>query len=277
MGLRIKTNIASEAVQTNLKAVSTKTDAALQKLSSGKRINKASDDAAGLAIATNLNAQTKGLRQAVRNANDGAAMVQVAEGGLSEVGNILVRLRELTTQAASDTVGEQERGFLDKEYQNLLAEADRIAESTTFGKQQLLNGSGPDEMDFQVGINSDENNQISYESSATDARISTLGVDGTGISDKDGALDAIDSIDEALNTVSSYRANLGAVQSRLQMTVSNLETQTLNQENARSVIEDADVAAASAELASASVIKAAGIATLSQTNNLPNSTLRLIG
>ncbi len=277
MGLRIKTNIASEAVQTNLKAVSQKADSALQKLSSGKRITKASDDAAGLAIATNLNAQTKGLRQAVRNANDGTSMVQVAEGGLNEVSNILVRLRELTVQSASDTVGEQERGFLDKEYQNLLSEVDRIAESTTFGNQGLLNGSGPDEMEFQVGIRSGDSNQISYESSATDARSSTLGVDGTGVADKDDALDAIDSIDNALNTVSSYRANLGAVQSRLQSTVSNLETQALNQENARSVIEDADVAAASAELASASVIKAAGIATLSQTNNLPNSTLRLIG
>lgn len=277
MGLRIKTNIASEAVQTNLKAVSQKADSALQQLSSGKRITKASDDAAGLAIATNLNAQTKGLRQAVRNANDGASMVQVAEGGLNEVGNILVRLRELTVQSASDTVGEQERGFLDKEYQNLLSEVDRIAESTTFGKQGLLNGSGPDQMDFQVGIQSDKSNQIGFESSATDARASTLGVDGTGVADKDDALDAIESIDGAINTVSSYRANLGAVQSRLQSTVSNLETQALNQDNARSVIEDADVAAASAELASASVIKAAGIATLSQTNNLPNSTLRLIG
>lgn len=277
MGLRIKTNIASEAVQTNLKAVSQKADSALQQLSSGKRITKAADDAAGLAIATNLNAQTKGLRQAVRNANDGAAMVQVAEGGLNEVGNILVRLRELTVQAASDTVGDTERGFLDKEYQNLLQEVDRIAESTTFGKTNLLNGEGPDQMDFQVGINSGEFNQISYDSSATDAKASTLGVSGTGVSYKDDALDAIDSIDSAIQQVSGYRANLGAVQSRLQTSVSNIETQVLNQENARSGIEDADIAKASADLASASVIKAAGIATLSQTNNLPNASLRLIG
>ena len=119
MGLRISTNIASQSVQKNLKEVSTKGDSELEKLSSGKRITKSADDAAGLAIATNLEAQTKGLRQATRNANDGISLVQTAEGGMNEVSNILVRLRELTVQAASDTVGDSERGFLNKEYQNL--------------------------------------------------------------------------------------------------------------------------------------------------------------
>jgi flagellin len=277
MGLRISTNIASQTVQKNLKEVSNKGDASLEKLSSGKRITKSADDAAGLAIATNLEAQTKGLRQATRNANDGVSLVQTAEGGLNEVSNILVRMRELTIQAASDTVGENERGFLNKEYQNLVTEVDRISEATTFNGTQLLNGEGAGTLDFQVGAFAGEQNKIAFDSSATNASTSSIGISGTGIEDKSEALGSIEVIDEAINLVSGQRANLGAIQSRLQSTVSNLEIQTINQDNARSVIQDVDVAAESAKLASNQIVKNAGVTTLAQANQIPNSALRLLG
>lgn len=278
MGLRIATNIASQSVQKNLREVSAKGDADLSRLSSGKRITKSADDAAGMAIATKLEAQTRGLRQATRNANDGISLVQTAEGGLTEVSNILVRLRELSVQAASDTVGDSERGLLDKEYQQLVTEVDRIAASTTFNGTVLLNGdSGNGSLDFHVGAFAGEQNQITFDADATDSSSGSIGVEGTGVSSKDDASSSIADIDGAIDNVSGLRANLGSIQSRLQSTVSNLEVQTINQDNARSVIQDVDVAESSARLASNNVIKAAGISTLAQANNLPNSALRLLG
>jgi flagellin len=277
MGLRIATNIASQNVQKNLKETSNAGNAQLEKLSSGKRITKASDDAAGLAIATNLEAQTKGLRQATRNANDGVSLIQTAEGGLNETSNILVRLRELTIQAASDTVGETERSFLDKEYQQLSKEIDRISESTVFNGSQLLNGKGKGAMDFQVGAFAGEQNKITFDSGETDSSASSIGVEGTNIGSKDDALGSIETIDNAIEKVSGQRANLGSIQSRLQSTIKNLEVQTINQDSARSVIQDVDVAEASAALASNQVVKNAGVSTLAQANQIPNSALRLIG
>ncbi len=276
MGLRIATNIASQSVQKNLKEVSNAGNSELERLSSGKRITKAADDAAGLAISTNLEAQTKGLRQATRNANDGISLVQTAEGGLNETTNILVRLRELTIQAASDTVGDQERGFLDKEYQQLMKEVDRISESTTFNGSQLLNGKGKGTMDFQVGAFAGEQNKITFDSGETDSSAENIGIGGSTISNKDDALGSISVIDNAIEKVSGQRANLGSIQSRLASTVKNLEVQTINQDNARSVIQDVDVAEASAKLASNSVVKSAAISTLSQANGIPTSALRLI-
>lgn len=277
MGLRIATNIASQTVQKNLKEVSNAGNSQLEKLSSGKRITKASDDAAGLAIATNLEAQTKGLRQASRNANDGVSLVQTAEGGLNETSNILIRLRELTVQAASDTVGDTERGFLNKEYQQLNKEVDRISESTTFNGTQLLNGKGKGKMDFQVGAFSGEQNKISFDSSETNASSDSIGIGSTNIANKEDALGSIGNIDKAIEKVSGQRADLGSIQSRLQSTIKNLEVQTINQDSARSVIQDVDVADASAALASNNVVKNAAVSTLAQANQIPNSALRLIG
>lgn len=276
MGLRIATNIASQTVQKNLKEVSSSGNSELERLSSGKRITKAADDAAGLAISTNLEAQTKGLRQATRNANDGISLVQTAEGGLNETTNILVRLRELTIQSASDTVGDAERGFLDKEYQQLTKEIDRISESTTFNGTNLLNGQGKGSMDFQVGAFAGEQNKIVFDSSETNSSAESIGVSGTAINSKDDALTSIATVDAALEKVSGQRANLGSIQSRLQSTIKNLEVQTINQDSARSVIQDVDVAEASAKLASNGVVKNAAVSTLTQANNIPNSALRLI-
>jgi len=278
MGLRISSNIASESVQKNLSKTTMNANTEMEKLSSGKRITKASDDAAGLAIATNLGAQTKGLVQATRNANDGISLVQTAEGGLNEVSNILVRLRELTVQAASDTVGEAERGFLNKEYQQLNKEVDRIADSTVFNGTHLLNGkSERGSLDFQVGAFDGEQNRITFNADKTNARTENLGVAGSGIDSKESALDSMSTVDEAIQKLSGQRAELGAIQSRLQSTVANLQVQTINQEEARSTIEDVDVAHSTAKMASATVLKQAGIATLAQANAIPNSALRLIG
>ena len=276
MGLRIATNIASQTVQKNLKQVSNEGNSELERLSSGKRITKAADDAAGLAISTNLEAQTKGLRQATRNANDGISLVQTAEGGLNETSNILIRLRELTIQSASDTVGDTERGFLNKEYQSLTKEVDRISDSTTFNGTNLLNGKGKGTMDFQVGAFAGEQNKITFDSGETDSSASSIGISGTGIGNKDDALGAIATVDDAITKVSGQRANLGSIQSRLGSTVKNLEVQTINQDNARSVIQDVDVAESSAKLASNSVVKNAAVSTLAQANQIPNSALRLI-
>ncbi len=276
MGLRIATNVASQSVQKNMKEVSGVGNAELERLSSGKRITKAADDAAGLAIATNLEAQTRGLRQATRNANDGISLIQTAEGGLNETSNILVRLRELTIQAASDTVGDTERGFLDKEYQQLMTEVDRISASTTFNGTQLLNGEGKGQIDFQVGAFAGEQNQIMFDSSSTNASSSEIGIQGSNIANKDDALSSISTIDGAIEKVSGQRSNLGSIQSRLQSTVKNLEVQTINQDSARSVIQDVDVASSSAALASNNVIKNAALSTLSQANQIPMSALRLL-
>lgn len=276
MGLRIATNIASQSVQKNLKEISEQGGAELEKLSSGKRITKAADDAAGLAIATNLEAQTRGLRQATRNANDGISLIQTAEGGLQETSNILVRLRELSIQAASDTVGEQERGFLHKEYKQLTDEVDRISAATTFNGTQLLNGKGNSKMDIHVGAFSGEQNIITFNASESDASASSIGIKGTGVESKSDALSAIKDVDSAIEKVSGQRASLGSIQSRLNSTVRNLETQTINQDSARSVIQDVDVAASSAKLASSNIVKSAGISMLAQANQIPNAALRLV-
>jgi len=277
MGLRIATNVASQSVQKNLKQINNESNTSLERLSSGKRVSKASDDAAGLAIATKLDAQTKGLRQATRNANDGISMIQTAEGGLNETSNILIRLRELSVQAASDTVGEQERGFLNKEYQQLTAEVDRIADSTVFNGTPLLNGKGEKEMDFQVGAFAGDQNKITFNAGETNASTSSIGISGSGITEKADARSSIESIDKAIEMVAGQRANLGALQSRLGSTLRNLDVQATNQDNARSVIQDVDVAEATAQMASNQVMKNAAVSTLSQANGIPTAALRLIG
>ena len=276
MGLRISTNIASEMVQKNLRDVSREETKSLQRLSSGSRISSASDDAAGLAIATKIKAQTKGLRQATRNANDGISFVQSAEGGLNEVSNILIRLRELGIQSASDTVGEKEREFLDLEYQQLTTEVDRIAASTRFNGRDLLSGEGAGVLDFHVGAYANEENIIQFDSDATNATASHLGINGSGVTEKGDALDSIATVDEALDAVSGQRASLGALQGRLQTTVSNLEGQAVNMEQARSIVQDVDVASETAKLASNQIIKSAGISTLTQANGIQMSALKLL-
>lgn len=276
MGLRINTNIASQEVQKNLRANSAQQESEFAKLSSGKRITKSADDAAGLAIAKKMEAETRGMRVAGRNANDAISLVQVAEGGLNETSNILTRLRELSVQAASDTIADTERGYLSLEYEQLVQEADRISKTTQFNGKPLLKGEG-NELEFQVGAFSGSDNVIKFDAGSTDASAESLGLGGTNIRDKDGAVDNLQKIDDAINKVSGFRANFGSVQARLQSTVNNLDVAVVNQEAARSRIEDVDVADSTAKVASAQIKNAAGVATLSQANGLGQGALRLIG
>lgn len=278
MGMRINTNLPSIEAQKNLKASSLEQASEFAKLSSGKRITKSADDAAGLAISTSLKAQNRGLQQASRSAMDGISMVQVAEGGLNETTNILTRLRELSIQAASDTIGDNERGYINKEYTQLLKEVDRLAESSQFNGKHLLRGDSDAGMiEVQVGAFGDENNRISFDASETDATVDGLDLGSVNIESRDDASDSLDYIDKAISTVSGHRSNLGAMQSRLQSAINTLDVQYMNQEAARSRIEDVDVADSSAKLVSANVKQAAGTAVLAQANNISNTALRLIG
>ncbi len=277
MGMRISTNVAAINAQRTMVNSQRDISKSMAQLASGSRINKAADDAAGLAISENLKSQTRSLSQASRNANDGISMVQTAEGGLSEISNILTRMRELGVQASSDTVGDTERGFLDKEVQQLKAEAQRITQTTRFGTTKLLDGSG-DKFDFQVGINNDsEADRISFNAGETNATTSSLGIDGFDFSSKTGAQDALAQIDKAQTSVNGYRAGLGAIQNRLQSTVDNLGVQHENISAANSRIRDTDIAAASAESTRNQVLLQANTSVLAQANAMPNSALRLIG
>lgn len=277
MGMRISTNVSAINAQRTMVNSQRDIGKSMSQLASGSRINKAADDAAGLAISENLKSQIRSLGQASRNANDGISMVQTAEGGLSEISNILTRMRELGVQASSDTIGETERGFLNKEVQQLKDEAQRITQTTRFGTTKLLDGSG-DKFDFQVGINNDgEADRISFNAGETDATTSSLGIEGFDFSSKEGAQDALAQVDKAQSQVNGFRASLGALQNRLQSTVDNLGVQHENISAANSRIRDTDIAAATAESTRNQVLLQANTSVLAQANAMPNSALRLIG
>lgn len=275
MSLRINTNMASINAQRHLSVQNKRSTHAMKALASGSRITSAADDAAGLAISENLKSQNRSNRVAKRNAEDAVSFIQVGEGSLNEINNILVRLRELGVQSASDTIGDTERGFIDKEAQQLLSEVDRIAESTRFGDKQLLNGS-MDELEFQVGIDGSDNSVIRYNSQA-DATAGALNIDGLSFDDKSGARDALDVVDTAINQVGSMRASFGALQNRLDSTVANLDTQHESLAAANSRIRDADIAAESAEFTSAQILQQASIGMLAQANQSKTAALSLLG
>lgn len=277
MGMRISTNLAAITSQRSMTNSSRDIQRSMAQLASGNRITKSADDAAGLAISENLKSQIRSYSQAGRNANDGISMIQTAEGGLSEISNILTRMRELGIQAASDTVSEKERVLVDKEVQQLKSEVERIAVTTKFGTQRLIDGTG-ETFDFQVGISNDpEADRISYLSGDTNATISNLGVDGFDFTSKEGAQEALAVLDDAQATVSGFRANLGAMQNRLESTVSNTGVMYENLSAANSRIRDTDVAAASAEMTRNNILLQASTSTLAQANMIPSMALKLIG
>ena len=277
MGMRVTTNMAAINAQRNLVGSQRAINDSMAKLASGSRINKAADDAAGLAISEGLKAQIRSGVQAQRNANDGISMVQTAEGGLNEIGNIVVRLRELGIQAASDTVGETERGMLNKEVVQLKSEVQRIASVTTWGTTKLLDGSSP-KFDFQVGLfNNAEEDRISFNAGENVATLDALGLSGIDFSSKEGAQDALGMLDAAQNTVSGTRANLGALQNRLTSTVDNLGVAVENMSAANSRIRDTDVAQASSEMTRNNILLQAGTSTLAQANQSNQLALKLIG
>jgi flagellin len=274
MPLRINTNVASIAAQRHLDKSERRMEHSLKALASGNRIVEAGDDAAGLAISENLRGQMAGLRQARFNSENAVSLIQVAEGGLNEQNNILIRLRELGIQAASDNVSDVERGYLNQEFGELVKEFDRIAKTTSFGNKKLLEGTG-ERFEFQVGHMSGPENVIEYQLNS-DSTASTIGVSGLAVEDQDEARSTLDSIDEGLQKLSAIRANFGAIQSRLHMTKSNLDIQYENVSAARSRMADADIAHETAELTAAQVTQQAGIAALSQANTLPARANQLI-
>ena len=277
MGLRINTNTTSLAAQRTLGVNNAKQAKSLGKLSSGTRIVRSADDAAGLAISEKLKAQVRGQNQAERNANDGISLIQTAEGGLSEVGNILIRMRELSVQSASDTVGDSERSFTDLEYQNLKQEIERISQVTEFNGKKLLDGQG-ESYDFQIGINNDDfQDRIKFDTEKLGAGIAQLGVDELEVSSKVGAQDALASLDQAIQKVSGQRAELGAKQNRLQSTVQNLQVSSENLNAANSRIRDTDYAAETAKNAKLNILNAAGTSVLAQSNAQGQNALQLIG
>lgn len=307
MGLRIRTNVASLTAQRRLGQSSDALQGSMNRLASGSRINKAADDAAGLAISENLRADIRGLNVAKRNALDGVSIVQTAEGGLEETTNMLVRLRELAVQSASDTIGKQEREFLNKEYLQLKDEIDRIALSTEFNGTRLLMGSsagdfpselmsgntGENPMDIQIGKdyfsesdsldNSNPINIIRIDMSKLNAFTEgegSLGIgraeNGTQVTTKEQAQKSIETLDGAINRVNEQRAYLGAIQNRFNSTIANLGSQIENMDTARSRIRDTDYAAETAMYTQNNILQQAGTSVLGQANQLPQIALSLL-
>jgi flagellin len=276
MGLRINTNTQSIAAQRNLGTNLMGQQASIEKLASGSRIVRAADDAAGLAISEKMKASIRSIRQDTRNANDGISMIQTAEGGMNEVSNILVRFRELSIQAASDTIGDTERGFIDKEVGQLRAEVDRIAKSTEFNGKKLLSGEG-DHMDIQIGQNNrPDQDRFSYDPSKTDATTDHLGIGGISVASKEQAQENLTKIDGAIKTLSGNRAELGALQNRLQSSVNNLQIYDENLSAANSRIRDVDVANETANLTKQNILSQARTSLLSQANQNSQLALKLL-
>jgi flagellin len=277
MGMRVGTNITALKTQQALGITKRSMELAMGKLSSGSRINRASDDAVGLAISENLKAQIRGLSQANRNAQDGISMIQISEGGLNEISNMLVRLRELGIQAASDTIGPSERKMVNLEYQEVLSEVDRIAGTTEFNGSKLLSGEG-ERIDFQINTrNSDTLDRVSYDPAQSDATTTGLGIGWNTVETKEQAQESLDTIDQAIAQVNSLRSSMGAMQSRLNSSVENLFSSIENISVANSRIRDADVAAESSEFAKQNVLMQSGTAILAQANQQNGLALSLLG
>lgn len=277
MGLRIATNALSNSAQRTLNVNNQAQARSMERMASGSRINRAADDAAGLAISENMRAGIRSLRQASRNANDGVSLIQVAEGSMNEVSNILVRLRELSIQSASDTLNTNERSFIDKEVQQLKSEIDRISQSTEFNGRKLLNGS-EEVLDFQIGKNnSPTEDRIQFDSKKLVSTSDALGVAAVSTASKESAQTNLESIDKAITRLNENRAELGALQNRLQSTMNNLDYYRENTEAANSRIRDTDIAEESSELMKRNILTQGNISVLSQANAIPQLALKLLG
>jgi flagellin len=277
MGLRINTNIMSLVAMRHLGNNSDAQKTALERMASGSKINRASDDAAGLAISERLKAEVRSMKQAQKNANDGVSLIQVAEGAMNEVSNILVRLRELSIESASDTVGDVERGFLNKEVVQLKEEINRISGATQFGAIHLLDGSAS-LLEFQVGTkNNPLNDRFVFDTQELNTTINALGLDGVSADTKVGAQNNLGMLDHAIERLNGNRATLGALQNRIQSTINNLATYRENIEAANSRIRDADMAEESSQLIKTNILNQAGIAVLAQANQSPQLALKLLG
>lgn len=275
MAMSIRTNVSSLNAQRNLYQTQVQLDSSLSKLSSGYRITKAGDDAAGLGISVNLEAQIRSYNQGVRNANDGISLIQTAEAAMNEQSNILSRLRELAMQSASDGIGNTERGYIQSEVTEQVAELERVAQATEFNGQKLLDGSATT-LDFQVGIrNVAANDRITV--TTVDATTATLGVAGLDLSTKAGAQGALSTIDTALQTLSTARATLGAAGNRFNSAVASIQASSESLSAANSRIRDVDVAEETSRMARSQVLMQAGVSVLAQANQMPQIALKLLG
>jgi flagellin len=275
MALVINTNVASLQAQKNLSSSTGMLAKSFERLSSGFRINSASDDAAGLAISESLRSQTRSMVVAERNANSGISMVNTAESGLGEVSDMLVRMRELAVQASNGSMNTNDRANIDTEFQQLTSEIDRVANTTEFNGTELLSGAATT-VDFQVGIGTSADDRISVNFGGLDA--STLGIGASSVTGATSAnaQTAITAIDSALDTVSSSRATFGAATNRLQVAVSNTQTIRTNLEAANSRIRDVDVAEETSSMARSQVLQQAGAAMLAQANQAPQLAMSLL-
>jgi flagellin len=271
------TNSGSLRAQNNM----TKTNMAMQKsigrLSSGLRVQSASDDAAGVAVAENMRAQLRGFQQASRNANDGVSIVQTAEAAYQSISDTLVRMRELSVEAANDSLSDTERGFLDTEFQDLITEISRISDVTEFNGIQLLDGTAGNAgtMTFQVGTRNGVNDRITVDLEDQDS--TALGVAGSAVDSRANAQSSIDDIDAALESLNTDRASLGSTINSLNVAVTNLSSTIENYGAAVGTIRDADIGQESANFARHQVLQQAGVSMLAQANAQPNLALRLLG
>jgi flagellin len=274
MGLRVNSNIASLNAQRSLSNTTDRLQANYRRLSTGLRISTASDDAAGLAISERFRAQVRSTNQAIRNAQDGISLTQTGEGALNEVSSILIRMRELSTQAANGTVSSADRTTLNQEFTDLINEIDRIAQSTTFNGVKLLDGTGST-LTFQVGTGTAVGIDT-IQLSTSDTLASTLGLSSLNIGSTGSPSTAINSLDNAINVVSRVRGQFGAAQNRLTTTIANLQIQSENLSAAESRIRDVDVAVETSALTRNSILQQAAISILAQANTQPQAALQLL-
>ena len=275
MALTVNTNVSAIRATTQLGKTTRSLSDSFARLSSGLRINKAADDAAGLGVAENLDNVSRSARVAARNANDGVSVISTAEGGTEEVSNILKRMRELAVQSSSETLDDDERAYIQDEYEQLAAEVDRIAQTTEFNGVALSDGTTTS-LDVQVGVNGTANDRISI--TLGDLRGTVLGVDTASLdlSSASGAQSAIADLDTAMDTLNGYRSDYGAVENRIDSALNNLETYTANIEAAESRIRDADFAFETAELAKSQIMQQAGTAVLAQAKSMNSAALSLL-
>ena len=274
MALIVNNNIESINAQRNLGINSAKLQGSVARLSSGLRITKASDDAAGLGISETLRAQIRSINQAVRNSNDGISLLQVADGGAANIGNLLSRLRELASQSASGILGSNERSFLDQEFVALRSEIDRISNVTEFNGTKLLSGTGNDSLSIQIGFRSSANDTLSL--SLNDLNTGALNLTSTNVSTSEAALTALSNIDSAISSVASARANIGSLQNRIDAAVANLSVASENITAAESRIRDADIAFETSQFVRNQILVSAGVSILAQANTLPQQALSLL-
>lgn len=277
MGLRIATNTQALAAQRFLGNNYQAQNNSLERLASGSRINRAGDDAAGLAISEKLKANIRSMKQAGRNANDGISLIQTAEGAMNEISNVLVRMRELSIQASSDTISDVERGFTNKEVQALKLEVDRISNSTEFNSMKLLNGTAG-ALDIQIGINNNpEQDRFVFDTAVSRTNLDALGITEVSTGSKLEAQANMASLDGAILKLNENRAGLGALQNRIYSTINNLNIYRENLETANSRIRDTDMATETSELVKQNILTQANISVLGQANANPQAALKLLG